>query len=182
MNKNKTFYKLLLYFLSVISLSSGCTSSHTCNEKPVVKKIYYPNGKLLSETTYRCGRLDGESKSFSDDGGIHIWQYYDGKLGYAEDKDKEGFTIGESTYNFSGRLIKSTLSYPMSFIAMRECDYTGDYITADRIDIMRLRLCKTYYKYGDIRYIDTYSNGTVANRKAYDEDGKLKFEQNYNTW
>ena len=38
---------------------------------------------------------------------------------------------------------------------------------------------KEYRKDGSLEYLDTYKNGVKLNRKAYDEEGKLKFEQNY---
>lgn len=40
-------------------------------------------------------------------------------------------------------------------------------------------ISKTYYESGGIEYIDTYKNGEKINRKAYDEEGKLKFNQDY---
>ena len=38
---------------------------------------------------------------------------------------------------------------------------------------------KIFRENGSIAYIDIYKNGVKVNRKAYDEEGKLKFEQNY---
>ena len=40
-------------------------------------------------------------------------------------------------------------------------------------------ITKVYYKSGEIKYIDTYKNGTKINRKKYDKEGKLEFEQDY---
>lgn len=40
-------------------------------------------------------------------------------------------------------------------------------------------ICKIYYKSGEIAYIDTYLDGEKINRKAYDPEGKLKFDENY---
>ena len=40
-------------------------------------------------------------------------------------------------------------------------------------------ISNTYYENGDYQYIDTYKNGKKINRKAYTEEGQLKFEQNY---
>ncbi|HTL47536.1 MAG TPA: hypothetical protein VL688_05680 [Verrucomicrobiae bacterium] len=37
----------------------------------------------------------------------------------------------------------------------------------------------TYYEDGEIQYIDIYDNGNRVNRKKYDHEGKLEFEQNY---
>ena len=37
----------------------------------------------------------------------------------------------------------------------------------------------TFYRSGIIRYIDTYKNRKLVNRKAFDNEGKLKFEQSY---
>jgi len=41
---------------------------------------------------------------------------------------------------------------------------------------------KTYYKNGEYMYIDTYKNDKKINRKAYTEEGQLKFEQDYPQW
>ncbi len=38
---------------------------------------------------------------------------------------------------------------------------------------------KVYYHSTVVQYADTYKDGVKINRKAYDEEGKLKFEQNY---
>jgi len=40
-------------------------------------------------------------------------------------------------------------------------------------------ITKWYYESGEILYIDTYKNGQKINRKAYDERGKLDFDQDY---
>lgn len=37
----------------------------------------------------------------------------------------------------------------------------------------------TYYPDGEIKYIDLYKSGRKVNRKKFDEEGKLVFEQNY---
>jgi antitoxin component YwqK of YwqJK toxin-antitoxin module len=42
-----------------------------------------------------------------------------------------------------------------------------------------LEVCKEYYENGDIRYIDNLKNGEKISRKAFDEEGKIKFEQKY---
>jgi antitoxin component YwqK of YwqJK toxin-antitoxin module len=42
-------------------------------------------------------------------------------------------------------------------------------------------LTKIYYDNGEIAFIDTYKNGKKINSKAYDEERKLKFDQNYPT-
>jgi antitoxin component YwqK of YwqJK toxin-antitoxin module len=38
---------------------------------------------------------------------------------------------------------------------------------------------KFYYKSGGYQYIDTYKDGKKNNRKAYSEEGYLKFNQDY---
>tara|TARA_B100002003_G_C13853808_1_gene418364 strand:+ start:265 stop:666 length:402 start_codon:yes stop_codon:yes gene_type:complete len=38
---------------------------------------------------------------------------------------------------------------------------------------------REYYNNGEIRFIDTYKNDIKVNRKAYTEEGKLKFNQDY---
>lgn len=40
-------------------------------------------------------------------------------------------------------------------------------------------ISKLYDSRGILRYKDTYKNGEKTNRKAYDEEGKLEFDQNY---
>jgi len=40
-------------------------------------------------------------------------------------------------------------------------------------------ISKGYFESGGIAYIDTYKNDKKINRKAYTEEGQLKFDQNY---
>lgn len=40
-------------------------------------------------------------------------------------------------------------------------------------------LCKTYHWNGIIKYLDTYVGGVLVHRKAFNCEGKLKFEQDY---
>lgn len=40
-------------------------------------------------------------------------------------------------------------------------------------------ISKAYYENGKYQYIDTYKNNIKINRKAYTEEGKLEFDQDY---
>lgn len=40
-------------------------------------------------------------------------------------------------------------------------------------------VAKTYYQNGGLMYKDTFKNGEKINRKAYDKEGKLNFNQDY---
>lgn len=40
-------------------------------------------------------------------------------------------------------------------------------------------IVKTYYRNGELEYLDTYENSKKINMKAYDNEGKLRFDQNY---
>ncbi len=101
MNKNKIFYA----FVFVSLLTAGCSNWQICLEKPVIKKTYYPNGKLEWVTRYRCGRLDGVSGVYGEAGNLWLAQAYsngeelfteiynlDGSLGL-----KEKFTEGKKS-------------------------------------------------------------------------------------
>ena len=46
-------------------------------------------------------------------------------------------------------------------------------------DDKRDGICKEYYKDGTYKHIDIYKNDKLIKRKAYDERGKLEFEENY---
>ncbi len=42
-------------------------------------------------------------------------------------------------------------------------------------------IMRDYYTSGEINYVDTYKNGQKTNRKMYDKEGNLEFEQDYPT-
>lgn len=40
-------------------------------------------------------------------------------------------------------------------------------------------ISKEYYENGNLHYIDNYKDGEQIRRRAYDEEGKLRFDQKY---
>jgi hypothetical protein len=40
-------------------------------------------------------------------------------------------------------------------------------------------IARNYYENGEYKYIDTYKDGKKINRKAYTEEGQLKFNEDY---
>jgi len=69
-----------------------------------------------------------------------------------------------------GKLEGITKTYYESGALKAEWNYKDD--TLDGIS-------KLYYESGGIKYIDTYKNGELVRRKAYDEKGNLKFARDY---
>lgn len=217
--------KLLYIYAVAIILFSGCTTIQVCEEQPVVKRTYYPSGKLQWESTYKCGRLNGISKLFRETG--ELWkeenylngkkhgpekEYFDGtstlyKAGQWEEtkyengkkqqtiryrnngdwdsivnykngelqnytKLQEGNAYPETKWEHKGgKLVGLTIYFPGSLGIYQDCSYRGA--------LEKVHTCKEYYENGVLRYSDKYNNGEKISRKAYDEEGKLKFEQKY---
>ncbi len=104
--------KVLLMLLVVFVLSNPLLSSAE------VKKEFYPDGKLKSETYYKNGKLEGIAKIYDENGqlldeenykngeaeGIRRGYYENGKL-KLEINYKNGEVINKKDYDESGKLI-----------------------------------------------------------------------------
>ena len=188
----KNHLKVLLVVIIFISSSETSMAqdlfSTLLNGKVETKKDYYPDGRLKKIANYRNGKM------------INSEMYY--KSG--KTMVKATFTqAGNDTYiNF-----KMYWGTPDDQIEMKELSYPGlteglkKHFSHEELDLIKMNRChnadgvsyeenfknglikegisKDYYCNGIIKYKDTYVNGELKSRKAYDEDGKLKFDQNY---
>ncbi len=177
MKKNKIFYKFIIFIFLVVVFSTGCSSFVNCNEAPVMKTTHYPSGNIKELTTYRCGKLDGISSLHDDTAlgeGKEMRRYSNGKLESLTIFDKrEVVRISDFKNN------KITFYRPNGYEGIIEygCSkFSSEYHgSCDEYH----GVAKYYYPNGVIKYLDTYYYGKKTKRKAYDEEGKLKFEQQY---
>jgi len=138
-----------------------------------VKKEYYPSGKLRYEWNYKNGKKEGIGKEYYESGKIEKeYNFKDGKQdGITKRYYKSGELSSECTYKEGKEEGISKYYYDYESGALRaEFNYKGG---------KKEGISRVYYPNGEIQYIDTYKNGQRTNRKAYDEKGKLEFEQDY---
>ena len=177
------------------------------NQKPIPKgnykngqldgkvKFYTENGKLISEATFNSGILQGVAKIYYPEGQLHkVFNYVNG-----EDE-------GTSKYYYRSGELGLVINYKNGKKNGEEILYykTGELAsTSQFINGMPVGLFKTYfpngrvqyihdysqgwknytikeYDYnGNLRFVDTYINDEKVNRKAFNEQGKLTFSQDY---
>lgn len=98
------------------------------------------------------------------------WNYKDGKLNDISRKYYKNGQIMKEIYFKNGMKdgiykINDNTGKPML-----TCKYKSNKLEG---------IARIYYSDGEIKYIDTYKNGEKINRKAYDKEGKLRFDQDY---
>lgn len=158
-------------------------------------KEYYENGRIKTIRNYKQGVPEGTSQDFYDTGnpmfthnytkgrkdGLSRWYYRNGMVKY-EYEYKDGILEGMIyKYYQSGKMAAAwtyrngkregtTTSYNRNGSIKAEWNYKSDELDG---------MSRIFYDSGGIHYIDTYRTGRKINRKAYDRQGKLAFEQDY---
>jgi antitoxin component YwqK of YwqJK toxin-antitoxin module len=134
-------------------------------------KIYFENGDLMLKYNYKSGKRDGITKSYYR--GLRLrykYEYKDGKLeGVVNKYYKNGKLAFEWNYKDDKRE-GTAKSYFKNGSLKTVWSYKSDQLDG---------IIRVYYKNGGIRYIDAYRGGYKINRKAYDNIGKLEFDQDY---
>ncbi len=134
-------------------------------------KLYYENGKVQEEGAYKEGKSEGASKMYYSSGqlksegiykddkpdGAYINYYENGKV-QEEGIYKNGIPEGPYKMYYESGQLKQEGTYKDGKIDGKE---------------------KIYQKDGSVAYVDTYINGGKVNRKSFDAQGKLTFDQNY---
>lgn len=136
----------------------------TCN-------IYFENGELMFKNNYKSGKRDGVTKSYYR--GLRLRYKYEYKDGKLEGTVKKYHKNGKLSFGWKykdGRREGTAKSYFKSGSLKAKWNYKGDQLDG---------ITRIYYKSGGIKYIDTYRGGYKINRKAYDNRGKLEFDQDY---
>ena len=91
--------RITLCFIIVFLISCAAQNTVIEFDRYNIEKEYYPNGLLMYESSYRYNKLDGISKSWSEDGNLTS------KVEY-----KNGLIHGTwETYYPSGKLKNRTL-------------------------------------------------------------------------
>ncbi len=116
-------------------------------------------------------KQDGTYKSFYPNGQLKLEENYkDGKLeGIYRNYYEEGHLHQERTYK-QGLLNGAFKAYDQNGVLYFETHYKDD--KKDGTE-------NTYYMNGVVQYQDTYKDGLLLNRKTYDENGELKFSENF---
>lgn len=109
---------------------------------------------------------------------------YDIQQAYIQDAEKGAYKLDQSNFNDLPKLVRKSYS---EIVLKRTPEGIID--TYDEKGNLKTRWTKqngalngpaiTYYPNGEIHYIDVYEQGWKINRKKYDEEGQLIFEQNY---
>lgn len=130
---------------------------------------YYPDGPIWMEQNFREGLLDGPTKTFYKSGSI--WEecaYKTGKLhgehkSYYEDGD-----LNTLAYFNEGKLDGDYKAYFQNGMPREKSTFR---------DGKKEGSSTTYYETGELQCIDIYIEGKVAQRKRFDEEGRLLYEQ-----
>ena len=142
---------LVIFLLSTAIVYAEVTRKHTVNKEGFVEYVYYSEGKEVARQT-----LDESGNIIKTIGKIPdgvVKEYYKGGNLKGEGIFKDGKIEGIARQYYESGKLKAEWNFKNG---------TLDGIT------------KKYYESGGIRYEDTYKNGQKMDRKAYDEQGKLK--------
>jgi len=144
-------YVLVLILLSTVIVSAEVTRKRTVNQEGAVEYIYYSNGKEVARQTV------------DDNGNIVkiIGKIPDGTV---KEYYKSGKLKGEGIFR-DGKIEGIARQYYENGKLKTEWNFKNGALEG---------ISKRYYESGGIRYIDTYKNGERIDRKAYDEEGKVK--------
>ena len=157
------------------------------NGKVETKKDYYPDGKLKTlsnysdgrlisrEAYYKSGKILGKAKfaQIGNDTYVNIRAYWGTPDDQIELKNEQNPTLATLSKRYF-------TPQELEAIKLTQCDNASGVIYEENLkNGKRGGVYKEYYCDGIIKYKDTYSNGELKNRKAYDKEGKLKFDQSY---
>ena len=134
-------------------------------------KQYYESGRLKSESACKNGELDGPYKAYDESGRLKEEGFY--KNGKVNERTKLYYESGqllEEVFCRNGKQDGSTKQYYKSGKLKSEGAYKNDNLEGK---------VKIYRESGPVSYIDTYNDGVKINRKSYDKQGKLEFDQDY---
>lgn len=109
---------------------------------------------------------------------------YDVQHAYIQDAEQGKYQLDQTNFRDLPILVRKSYS---EIVLNRTRDGIID--TYDEKGFLKTRWTKqngildgpviTYYRNGEIHYIDVYEKGWKVNRKKYDEEGQLIFDQNY---
>lgn len=136
-------------------------------------RVYYDNGRLREETAYKEGKKEGLSTVYYNKNESVIQyrlSYLNGKLsGISEAYNENGVKKAEVYYK-NDDVDGIFKSYSDKGILLKELNYKQGKLHG---------ICRFYYDSGDLMYTDTYNNGFKTNRKKYNQEGRLEFNQDY---
>jgi len=134
-------------------------------------KTYYESGELMFEYNYKDGDREGITRSFYMSGRLkYEYKYRGGKLDGTVKKYYRNGNIAFVWKYKDGKREGIAKSYSKNGSLKAKWNYKDDQLNG---------MIRIYYKSGGIKYIDTYRGGYKVNRKAYEQRGKLEFDQDY---
>lgn len=158
-------------------------------------KDYNSRGHLFQEGVCKNGKLDGLYKYYNENGQLEIERFYkNGKRdGLAKYYLESGKLESEVTYkngkregltkkyyeNGNLKVVQTYKNDKLEGPAKVYRESGGLILEATLRDGKEDGKSKTYREDGSIEYIDAYKNGEKINRKAFDIEGKLLFDQDY---
>jgi hypothetical protein len=159
----------LKYYYESGQLQGEGTCKNNKREGPA--KVYYESGQLKEEWIFKNDKEEGLDK-----------MYYEGGQLKAERIYKNGKLEGPAkVYRESGELILEGTLKDGKQDGPSKAYYESGQLQEDGIykDGKKEGKFKLYRWDGTIEYIDTYKNGEQINRKAFDVEGRLLFDQDY---
>ncbi|HAR62042.1 MAG: hypothetical protein DKM50_01735 [Candidatus Margulisiibacteriota bacterium] len=157
---------------------------------------YYLNGNLKIQKYYKNGIEDGEYIGFYENGKVEFkgrfkqgtndgvcLEYYENGVVAAEMNYNNGNLNGDWNEYYGDGSIKTKKTF-------KDGKQHGIFTTHDKsgrlVDHMSYAdgkvlfgTRKEYYENGLTKYMDSYRNGVKISRRAYEENGNLKFTKNY---
>lgn len=141
-----------------------CTLSFVTGALPEeVKKEYYPNGKIKSETTYKDGKPDGPSITYYENG------KKDSQIAY-----ENGIPVGRGIFYFEDGNLKEEIAYLDGWNDMKIRSYylNKNLRLASHKENDKLVETQEYAPHGQLlKEIHFDPNGEMKEEKVYDKDG-----------
>ena len=135
-----------------------------------ISREYYNSGKLSAETNFKNGIRDGISKEFYESGAVKKEaQYINNKLEWVKEYYERGKLKRVWGYK-AGKREGMTRGYYESGKLSGEVNFKDDKLDG---------ISKLYYENGMLKQVDTYKNGKVIGRKAYNINGEPECEQDF---
>lgn len=158
MIKIKTQTNVFVLLLVISLLMSACENSN-------IKKEFYSNGNIKSESEYEAGALK-QKKIFFESGKIHyLSEYKNGRLNGQFQEFYESGQLKTDARYIDGKQDGWTMSYYSNGKLKSESQFSNG---------LKLGITRTYYSNGAISLISQFKNDTtVVYYKEFNESGVL---------
>lgn len=134
-------------------------------------KSYYPSGRLHRIAMTRYGKAaDGVVRTYYESGELFETVDYKNDLMNGEKRwfYKNGGLLTKTPF-VNGKATETTSYYEDGRTPASKFNFSGE----------NNFVIRKFDPDGDLQYVDTFRNNVKVNRKAYDKEGRLKFNQDY---